>query len=62
MGIFEAKIKEELAKELYTNIDKIYDALEQKLILEKAQRDTMIRELNKLKDQLYLIIGESKLS
>lgn len=62
MSIFETKIKNELVKELYGNIDKIYDAMEQKLILEDAKRDVAIRELNKLKDQLYLIIAESKLS
>lgn len=62
MGFFEEKIKEELIKELYGNIDRIYDELEQKLVLEDHMRDIAIRELNKLKDQLHLVIAQSKLS
>lgn len=62
MSKIQEKIKNELLKELYTNIDKIYDALEQKLILEDQKRDVTIRELNKLKDQLYLVVNQSRLS
>jgi len=62
MGTIQEKIKQELLKELYTNVDKIYDSLEQKLLLEDSNRDITIRELNKLKDQLYLVVSHSRLS
>jgi len=62
MGTIAEKIKQELLKELYTNVDKIYDSLEQKLLLEDSKRDITIRELNKLKDQLYLVVTHSPLS
>ncbi len=58
----QAKIKEELLKELYTNIDKIYDSLEQHFILSKEHGDLAISQLNRLKDQFYAIITQSKLS
>ncbi len=62
MGTIQEKIKQELLKELYTSIDKIYDSLEQKMVLEDSKRDITIRELNKLKDQLYLVVTHSTLS
>jgi len=62
MSTIQEKIKKELLKELYTNVDKIYDSLEQKLLLEDSKRDITIRELNKLKDQLYLVVTHSRLS
>lgn len=56
------KIKEELLKEMYTNIDKMYDFMEQHYVLSNEHHDLIIRELNKLKDQFYLISSNSKLS
>ena len=56
------KIKEELLKEMYTNIDKLYDFMEQHFALSNEHHDLIIRELNKLKDQFYLISSNSKLS
>lgn len=56
------KIKEELLKEMYINIDKMYDFMEQHYVLSNEHHDLIIRELNKLKDQFYLISSNSKLS
>ena len=61
MGVSE-KIKEELLKEMYTNIDKLYDFMEQHYALSHEHHDLIIRELNKLKDQFYLISSNSNLS
>lgn len=61
MGVTD-KIKEELLKEMYTNIDKLYDFMEQHYALSDDHHDIIIRELNKLKDQFYLISNNSTLS
>lgn len=58
----ETKIKENLLKEIYTNIDKMYDFMEQHFILGDEHRDLVIKQLNKLKDQFYLISNNSRLS
>lgn len=58
----QEKIKEELLKNMYGDIDKIYDAIEQRFILSKEHEDLTIMHLNRLKDQLYLIMMQSKLS
>lgn len=58
----EKKIKEELMKEIYTNIDKMYDFMEQHYVLSDEHHDLVIKQLNKLKDQFYLISENSRLS
>jgi len=58
----ETKIKEELMKEIYTNIDKLYDFMEQHYVLSDEHHDLVIKHLNKLKDQFYLISSNSRLS
>jgi len=58
----ESKIKEELLKEIYTNIDKMYDFMDQHFVLNDDHHDLVIKQLNKLKDQFYLIAGNSRLS
>ncbi len=58
----EEKIKEELLKEIYTNIDKMYDFMEQHYVLSNEHHDLVIKQLNKLKDQFYLISNNSRLS
>lgn len=58
----QKKIKEELLKDLYTSIDKIYDSMEQHFLLSAEHESLTISQLNRLKDQLYLIVMESKLS
>ena len=58
----QEKIKAELLKEIYTDIDKMYDFMAQHFILEGSHEDLVIKQLNKLKDQFYLIASQSKLS
>jgi len=58
----QEKIKEELLKEIYTDIDKMYDFMSQHFILEAEHEDLIIKQLNKMKDQFYLIVSNSKLS
>lgn len=58
----ETKIKENLLKEIYTNIDRMYDFMQQHYILSDEHHDLVIKQLNKLKDQFYLISNNSRLS
>jgi hypothetical protein len=58
----QEKIKEELLKEIYTDIDKMYDFMAQHFVLDPQHEDLVIKHLNKLKDQFYLIASNSKLS
>ena len=58
----QEKIKEELLKEIYTDIDKMYDFMAQHFVLEPQHEDLIIKHLNKMKDQFYLIASNSKLS
>ena len=61
MGVQE-QIKENLLKEIYGNIDKMYDYMDQHFDLSKEHHDLVIKQLNKLKDQFYLIVNNSRLS
>jgi flagellin-specific chaperone FliS len=56
------KIKEELLKEIYTDIDKMYDFMAQHFVLAPEHEKLVIKHLNKLKDQFHLIAGNSRLS
>ncbi len=58
----QEKIKENLLKEVYTDIDKMYDFMEQHFVLDDTHHDLIIKQLNKVKDQFYLIASNSKLS
>lgn len=58
----QEKIKENLLKEIYTDIDKMYDYMEQHFILSEEHHDLIVKQLNKLKDQFHLIAANSKLS
>lgn len=58
----QEQIKANLIKEVYTEIDKMYDFMEQHYILSEQHRDLVIKHLNKFKDQIYLISENSKLS
>ena len=62
MSTVQEKIKEELLKEIYTDIDKMYDFMAQHFVLEPEHEDLVIKQLNKLKDQFYLITANSRLS
>lgn len=61
MGV-QKQIKENLLKEIYTDIDKMYDFMEQHFVLEDDHHDLIVKQLNKVKDQFYLIVSNSKLS
>jgi len=58
----QEQIKENLLKEIYTDIDKMYDFMAQHFILDDQHEDLIIKHLNKMKDQFYLIASNSKLS
>jgi len=58
----QEQIKENLLKEIYTDIDKMYDFMEQHFILDDGHHDLIVKQLNKVKDQFYLIASNSKLS
>jgi len=58
----QEKIKENLLKEIYTDIDKMYDFMEQHFVLSDEHHDLIIKQLNKVKDQFYLISENSRLS
>jgi len=62
MSVVEEKIKEKLLKEMYTEIDKMYDFMEQHFVLSDEHHDLIIKQLNKVKDQFYLISTNSRLS
>lgn len=58
----QKQIKANLIKEIYTDIDKMYDFMEQHYALSEEHRSLIIKHLNKFKDQIYLISENTKLS
>jgi len=58
----QEQIKLKLIKEIYTDIDKMYDFMQQHYILSDEHDNLIIKQLNKVKDQFYLITQNSKLS
>jgi hypothetical protein len=58
----EEQIKANLLNEVYANIDKMYDFMEQHYILSDEHHDLIIKQLNNVKEQFYLISQNSKLS
>ena len=58
----QEEIKDNLLKEIYTDIDKMYDFMDQHFVLSNEHHDLVIKHLNKLKDQFYLIVNHSRLS
>lgn len=58
----QEKIKDQLLKEIYTDIDRMYDFMEQHFNLDETHEELVIKQLNKLKDQFYLIVTNSRLS
>lgn len=56
------KIKAELMVEMYANIDRIYDSIEQHFELDETRRNNVIQSLNTLKDELYFIVQTTSLS
>ena len=58
----QEQIKENLLKEIYTDIDKMYDFMDQHFDLSNEHHDLVIKQLNRLKDQFFLIARNSRLS
>ncbi len=56
------QIKEQLLKELFSNIDNIYDFMDTRYNLDKPCNDAIIKKLNELKDVVYKVSGLSELS
>lgn len=62
MAAIHDKIKAELMVEIYANIDRIYDSIEQHFELDELRRNNVIKSLNTLKDELYFVVQTSPLS
>jgi hypothetical protein len=58
----QEQIKTKLLQEIYTEIDKMYDFMAQHYALSSEHEALVIKKLNQLKEQFYLISQESKLS
>jgi hypothetical protein len=58
----QEQIKANLIKEIYTDVDKMYDFMEQHYLLSEEHRCLIVKHFNKFKDQVYLISENSKLS
>jgi hypothetical protein len=58
----QEQIKQKLLNDIYGDIDKMYDYMQQHFILSDANHDLIIKQLNKVKDQFYVIAVQSKLS
>ncbi|MFZ2968753.1 MAG: hypothetical protein WA080_06825 [Sulfuricurvum sp.] len=62
MASVHEKIKAELLVEIYANIDRIYDSIEQHFVMDEIRRDNVIKHLNTLKDELYFVVKTTPLS
>jgi len=62
MNSVHDKIKAELLKEVYANIDRIYDSIEQHFAMDETRRDNVVKHLNLLKDELYFVVKTTPLS
>lgn len=58
----QEEIKKELLKEIYGNIDNIYDFIDIRYKLDKPCNDAVIKKLNELKDIIYKVSNLSDLS
>lgn len=61
MSTVQEQIKEQLLKEVFSNIDNIYDFLEIRYEFDKHCNDAVINKLNELKDVVYKVSGLSDL-
>jgi hypothetical protein len=62
MARVHEKIKAELLVDIYANIDRIYDSIEQHFVMDETRRDNVIKHLNTLKDELYFVVKTTPLS
>lgn len=53
----QEQIKEQLVKEVFSNIDNIYEFMETRYDLDKHCNDAVIKKLNELKDVIYKVSG-----
>jgi len=58
----QEEIKEQLVKELFSNVDNIYDFMETRYNMDKYCTDAIIKKLNELKDVIYKVSNLSNLS
>ena len=58
----QEQIKEELLKEVFSNIDNIYDFIDTRYNLDKPCDDAIVKKLNELKDVVYKVSGLSDLN
>jgi hypothetical protein len=58
----QEEIKKELLKEIYGNIDNIYDFIDIRYKLDKPCNDAVIKKLNELKDVIYKVSNLSDLA
>jgi hypothetical protein len=58
----QEEIKKELLKEIYGNIDNIYDFIDARFKLDKPCNDGVIKKLNELKDVIYKVTNLSDLA
>ena len=58
----QEEIKKELLKEIYGNIDNIYDFIDMIYKLDKPCNDAVIKKLNELKDVIYKVSNLSDLA
>lgn len=49
----QQKIKDELLKEVFSNIDNIFDFLDSRFKLDEVGSNELIKKLNELKDVVY---------
>jgi hypothetical protein len=61
MGIQE-RIKENLLEEIYTDIDRMYEFMEQNFYLYRERHDQVIKQCDRVKEQFSLIVSHSRLS
>ena len=59
--MIKEQIKEQLLKEVFSNVDNIYDFMETRYDLDKQCNDAIIKKLNELKDVVYKISSLSDL-
>mgnify|MGYP005994905477 CR=1 FL=1 len=58
----QEEIKKELLREVYGNIDNVYDFIDARYKLDKHCNDAVIKKLNELKDVIYKVSNLSDLS
>lgn len=58
----QEQIKEQLIKEVYSNIDNIYEFMDTRFNLDKPCDDAVVKKLNELKDIIYRVSALSELN